>query len=588
MLSNELLSCTFFETITCETPVDRSQSDFEKKCLYSQERHGMFLTLLDSQRPELYTILLTLLSPIELNVSIFISGSVLLFGMWAFSPKTMLPMYLSVGTAISFGWVLQLNYWMYQNEADGICDTWWDEREAPWWTGSLFTIVIQLLYILYLNQKFYKCANLQTGEACITGATIVPHLFCMTTIFIGVSAPIFYWLTKIVFIVIAFGQVVYYYSNSGLPLRKLTQEELKQLNPGKWFMRDLLVAFTLVYYCLCVLTDAVGSCPVRIFSVSYLTTFLGDWCTSLVIVIGLSACFGFLSNLLVALSRYLITGQKAFAAAVFDINIGGRVNLAMTLFFLEAGIVTAEDELRIQNFKIVLFLTFYVILAQVWDMTEQQCHIVANSGESHTGLAYLRVLLFAGTITAVPTIVTFRAATYLELDVWMLLNASGTIVILCRAVCSLVELALGSVAWHVDSHLDKVEDLIYFTRLVRNLLTAVTSLMLAYYRLFAPFFTGLFLFRLFLVVCEVFGVANLIVYKEWIVFQNRRTFLKRLDTIPDATEEQLRELNDVCSICFAEMDAGKVLHCSHIFHTACLRKWFQLRSTCPLCNVAAF
>ena len=221
-------------------------------------------------------------------------------------------------------------------------------------------------------------------------------------------------------------------------------------------------------------------------------------------------------------------------------------------------------------------------------MTEQQCHIVANSGESHTGLAYLRVLLFAGTITAVPTIVTFRAATYLELDVWMLLNASGTIVILCRAVCSLVELALGSVAWHVDNHLDKVEDLIYFTRLVRNLLTAVTSLMLAYYRLFAPFFTGLFLFRLFLVACEVFGVANLIVYKEWIVFQNRRTFLKRLDTIPDATEEQLRELNDVCSICFAEMDAGNVLHCSHIFHTACLRKWFQLRSTCPLCNVAAF
>ena len=273
---------------------------------------------------------------------------------------------------------------------------------------------------------------------------------------------------------------------------------------------------------------------------------------------------------------------------MFDINIGGRVNLAMTIFCLEAGLLTVDDETRIQNSKCVIFLTFYVILAQVWDMTEQQCYIVANSGETRSLFAYLRVLLFVFTIISIPTLITFKAATYLQLDVWMLFNASGTVVLLCRAFCSLIELVLGSLAWHVDNHLDKVEDAIYFTRLFKNLATSVTSLMLWYYRLNAPFFSGWFFFRLVLIICEVIGVAKLTVYREWVGFQNRRKFLKRLDAVPEANEEQLRKLNDVCSICFAEMNEGKVLQCSHIFHNAYLRKWFQLRTTCPMCNTVVF
>ena len=339
--------------------------------------------------------------------------------------------------------------------------------------------------------------------------------------------------------------------------------------------------FALSFYCLCIMIDFYRLTPNEILSLSYLTSFIGDWCTSLVIVAGLSAMFGCLTNLLVGLSRFLVTGQKEFAAA-FDVNIGGPVNLTMTIFCLEAGLLTVDDETRMQNSKSVLFLTFYVILAQVWDMTGQQCYIVANSGETRTVFAYLRVLLFVFTITSIPTLITFKAATYLQLDVWMLLNASGTVVVLCRAFCSLIELVLGILAWHVDNHLDKVEDAIYFTRLFKNLATSITSLMLGYYRLNAPFFSGWFFVRLVLVICEVIGVAKLIVYREWVGFQNRRKFLKRLDAVPEATEEQLRELDDVCSICFVEMNEGKVLQCSHIFHNACLRKWFQLRTTCPM------
>ena len=477
---------------------------------------------------------------------------------------------------------------MYRNEAEGIYNTWWGEIEAPWWTLSLGTIAFQVLYVMYLTQKYDSIKNFKANDGWIVAVSLVPHLFCMSAIFISVSAPLYYYFTKILFTAIGFGQICYYYANSALALRKLSKEELDQLKPGRWFMRDLLVGFALSFYCLCIMIDVYRLTPNGILSLSYLTSFIGDWCTSLVIVAGLSAAFGFLSNLLVGLSRFLVTGQKEFAAAVFDINIGGLVNLTMPIFCLESGLLTDDEETRIQHSKSVIFLTFYVILGQVWGMTEQQCYIVANSGETRSVFAYFRVLLFVFTITSIPTLMTFKAATYLQLDVWMLLNASGAIVVLCRAFCSLIELVLGTLAWHVDNHLDKVEDAIYFTGLFKNMATSVTSVMRVYYRLSAAFFSGWFIVRLVLVICEVIGVANLIVYRGWVGFQNRRKFLKRLDALPEATEEQLRELNDVCSICFVEMNEGKVLQCSHIFHNACLRKWFQLRTTCPMCNTVVF
>ena len=512
----------------------------------------------------------------------------MIFGMWALPLKTSIPMYIALATTVSFGWLLEFNYRMFQNEANGVCGIQWGYIEAPWLTVSLGTMLLQVMYAVYLIQKYNSIKSFVKMDFLLVAIPFVPQLMCIPGFFMSVLAPMYYYLTKILFAGVGFGQICYFYANAGLPPRKLTKEELGQLSPGKWFTRDMLIGFALSFYSVCIVIDVYRYTPSGILTLSYLTSFIGDWCTSIVIVMALSATFGFISNLLVGLSRFLVTGQKEFAAAVFDVNIGNRVNLAMIIFCLEAGLLSVDDETRIQNSRSVIFLTIYVILAQVWDMTEQQCYTVANSGETRSTFMYLRVLLFVFTITSIPTLITFKAATFLNLDVWMLLNASGTLVVLCRAFCSLIELFLGTLAWHVDNHIDKVEDAIYFTRLFKNLATGIAALMVGYYRLNAPFFPGWFFFRLSLIICEVIGVAKLIVYKEWVGFQTRRTFLKMLDVVPEATEEQLRELNDVCSICFAEMNEGKVLQCSHIFHSACLRKWFQLRTTCPMCNAGVF
>ncbi|KTF88044.1 hypothetical protein cypCar_00029136, partial [Cyprinus carpio] len=55
---------------------------------------------------------------------------------------------------------------------------------------------------------------------------------------------------------------------------------------------------------------------------------------------------------------------------------------------------------------------------------------------------------------------------------------------------------------------------------------------------------------------------------------------------PDATPEDLQATDNVCIICREEMVTGaKKLPCNHIFHSSCLRSWFQRQQTCPTCRM---
>ncbi|KAM6032522.1 E3 ubiquitin-protein ligase synoviolin isoform 1-T2 [Chlamydotis macqueenii] len=66
-----------------------------------------------------------------------------------------------------------------------------------------------------------------------------------------------------------------------------------------------------------------------------------------------------------------------------------------------------------------------------------------------------------------------------------------------------------------------------------------------------------------------------------------RRAIRNMNTLyPDATPEELQAVDNVCIICREEMVTGaKRLPCNHIFHTSCLRSWFQRQQTCPTCRM---
>ncbi|XP_058061124.1 E3 ubiquitin-protein ligase HRD1 [Anopheles bellator] len=66
-----------------------------------------------------------------------------------------------------------------------------------------------------------------------------------------------------------------------------------------------------------------------------------------------------------------------------------------------------------------------------------------------------------------------------------------------------------------------------------------------------------------------------------------RRAIRNMNTLyPDATTEELQMSDNICIICREDMVSNsKKLPCGHIFHTACLRSWFQRQQTCPTCRL---
>ncbi|KAL5008820.1 hypothetical protein ScPMuIL_014401 [Solemya velum] len=70
------------------------------------------------------------------------------------------------------------------------------------------------------------------------------------------------------------------------------------------------------------------------------------------------------------------------------------------------------------------------------------------------------------------------------------------------------------------------------------------------------------------------------------VIMSRRAIRNMNTLYPDATPEELQAGDNVCIICREEMVSQcKKLLCNHIFHTSCLRSWFQRQQTCPTCRM---
>lgn len=69
------------------------------------------------------------------------------------------------------------------------------------------------------------------------------------------------------------------------------------------------------------------------------------------------------------------------------------------------------------------------------------------------------------------------------------------------------------------------------------------------------------------------------------VLKTRRALRYLNEFYPDATPADLANHDSSCIICREELNwASKKLPCNHIFHTACLRAWFQRQQTCPTCR----
>jgi len=73
--------------------------------------------------------------------------------------------------------------------------------------------------------------------------------------------------------------------------------------------------------------------------------------------------------------------------------------------------------------------------------------------------------------------------------------------------------------------------------------------------------------------------------KGWRIWQMRRQAGFKVRSLPLASKQFLStKQDDLCPICYQSMESDvRIMHCSHLFHENCLKKWFYIQDKCPMC-----
>lgn len=142
-----------------------------------------------------------------------------------------------------------------------------------------------------------------------------------------------------------------------------------------------------------------------------------------------------------------------------------------------------------------------------------------------------------------------------------------------------IKYALHSVDLNSETPWDNKAVFLLYTELIMGLIKVI--LYVAFVAIMVRIYTlPLFAFRPMYYTIRNFKKA----FSD--VILSRRAIHNMNTLYPDATPEELQAADNVCIICREEMTtASKKLPCNHIFHTSCLRSWFQRQQTCPTCRL---
>lgn len=142
-----------------------------------------------------------------------------------------------------------------------------------------------------------------------------------------------------------------------------------------------------------------------------------------------------------------------------------------------------------------------------------------------------------------------------------------------------IKYALHSVDLNSETPWDNKAVFLLYTELIMGLIKVI------FYVAFVAIMVRIYTLPLFAFRPMYYTIRN---FKKAFsdVILSRRAIHNMNTLYPDATPEELSAADNVCIICREEMtSASKKLPCNHIFHTSCLRSWFQRQQTCPTCRL---
>ncbi|XP_047901592.2 RING finger protein 145-like isoform X1 [Anser cygnoides] len=313
-----------------------------------------------------------------------------------------------------------------------------------------------------------------------------------------------------------------------------------------------------------------------------LLSSVAECCSTPYSLVGLTFTVSYLALGVLNLCKFYLLGFSAFQNGNV-MHRGVTEGVTLLLLALQTGLLDLQVLQRTFLLSIILFI---VVTSTLQSMIEIADPIVLALGASRNRSLWkhFRGISMCLFLLVFPCFMAYKIAHFFHLDFWLLILVSSCMLTSLQVMGTLFIYALFMVELLQDTPLERMDEIIYCVNAVSRVLEFLVALCVVAYGTWESLFGEWSWMGASVIIIHSYFNVWLRAQSGWRSFLLRREAAKKINSLPRATRGQLRDHNDVCAICFQDMQVAVITPCSHFFHGACLRKWLYVQDTCPMCH----
>ncbi|XP_021427729.1 E3 ubiquitin-protein ligase RNF139 [Oncorhynchus mykiss] len=302
-------------------------------------------------------------------------------------------------------------------------------------------------------------------------------------------------------------------------------------------------------------------------------------CDSTLTVLGMSAVIS-------SIAHYLGLSILAFIGSTEeeDKRLGFVAPVLFFILALQTGLSGLDPEERLVRLSRNMCLLLTAILHFIHGMTDP---VLMSLSASHVSSfrRHFPVLLVSLCLFVLPVVLSYTLWHRYALNTWLFAVTAFCVELCLKVVVSLTVYALFMVDGYYNVLWEKLDDYVYCVRSTGNVIEFVFGVIMFGNGAYTMMFEAGSKIRACMMCLHAYFNIYLQAKNGWKTFINRRTAVKKINSLPEVKGGQLRVIEDVCAICYQEFaTSARITPCQHYFHALCLRKWLYIQDTCPMCH----
>lgn len=264
-------------------------------------------------------------------------------------------------------------------------------------------------------------------------------------------------------------------------------------------------------------------------------------------------------------------------------NIGTLSAMLFFILALQTGLTGLDPEKRLVR----IYRNFCLISTAILHFVHSMVHPVLMSLGASGNMSvqkHARVLSMCAFLIVTPFFFMYYLWQINPVGTWLLAVTAFCIEIVIKVLVSLMVYGLFIMDAFRQKYWDKLDDYVYYIQSTGSTIEFVFGIFLFCNGAWILLFESGGTIRAIMMCIHAYFNIFLQAKEGWKTFIRRRTAVNKINSLPSASKEKLESLNDVCSICYQELNSARVTRCNHYFHEMCLRKWLYVQDSCPLCH----